>query len=252
MIALCGLVSLLCAVANVAHVSLLPPGVKARNLDVAAATTRVAVDLPKPLLSDALATDGSYQNLQKRAVLVANLMTSDPALNEIARRAGIPRTKIAANTRVMVNVQPVLLEPDSERRAAQIADTKRPYELEIRPDPTKPTIGVYAQAPSVPEAERLADAAMPGVRAFLENLAQREGADPAAQVRLQQFGKARGEILNGGTAFWIAGLTFVFTFAVTCLLALAVSRLRRRRTGGTGEAHPPAPIALNGLSLIHI
>ena len=226
-VGLCAAIALACAVASVTHVSLFPPSLEQRDLTVAAATARIAVDLPKTLVNDPLATEAEFQNVQRRAILIANLMTGDAAMEQIARRAGVPAGDIAATTRVMIDVQPAMLEPDSERRAAQLADAQLPYQLEVRPDPFRPKLSVYAQAPSVDEAARLANAAMPGVQAYLDALVREQGADPAKQVRLEQLGTAHGTVLNGGTVMMIAGLTFLLAFAGLCLAALGVARLRR-------------------------
>jgi hypothetical protein len=248
-IALCAAIAVGCAVASVAHVSLLPPSLEQRDLTVAAATARIAVDLPKGLVDDPLATEAEYQNVQRRAILIANLMTGDRALEQIARRAGVPAGEIAAITRVMIDVQPAMLEPDSERRAAQLADSQRPYQLEVRPDPFRPKLSVYAQAPSIVEAEKLANAALPGVQAYLDGMVREQGADPAKQVRLEQLGTAHGTVLNGGTAMMIAGLTFLLAFVGLCLAALGVSRLRRAAAPGEVQEAPEAsassePVAL--------
>jgi hypothetical protein len=240
-VGLCAIVAVACAVASIAHVSLLPPSLKQRDLTVVAATVRVAVDFPKTLVNDALATEAEFQDVQRRAILIANLMTSDRALEQIGRRAGIEADAIAANARVMIDVQPVMLEPDSERRAAQLADAQRPYQLEVRPDPFRPKLSVYAQAPSVAEAERLANAALPGVQAYLDDVVREQGADPAKQVRLEQLGVARGAVLNGGTSIMIAGLTFLLAFAGLCLLALAIARLRRGSARGEHADHEAPP-----------
>jgi hypothetical protein len=244
-VGLCAVAALACAVLSVARVSLLPPSVEKRDLTVAAATVRIAVDLPKTLANDPLATEPEFQNVQRRAILIANLMTGDRALEQIGRRAGIPADAIAANARVMIDVQPVMLEPDSERRAAQLADAQRPYQLEVRPDPFRPKLSVYAQAPSVPEAERLANAALPGVQAYLDELVREQGADPKKQVRLEQLGTARGAVLNGGTAIMIASLTFLLAFAGLCLVAFAIAKLRRGSKAGeaTARSEPGEPAA---------
>ncbi len=241
-LALCAAIALACAVASVAHVSLLPPSLEQRDLSVAAATARIAVDLPKGLVDDPLATEAEYQNVQRRAILIANLMTGDRALEEIARLARVPASDIAATTRVMIDVQPAMLEPDSERRAAQLADSQRPYQLEVRPDPFRPKLSVYAQAPSVVEAARLANAALPGVEAYLDDMVREQGADPAKQVRLEQLGTAHGTVLNGGTAIMIAGLTFLLAFVGLCLAALGVSRLRRA-SASRGDVEAPEEAA---------
>ena len=242
---LCGLVAFTCAVANVSRVSLVPPGIKPRQLQVAAATTRVAVDLPKPIARDSNAVLSQYEDLQRRAVLIANLMTSDAAMDSVARQSHIPRDLIAARTTVVYDAQRVMFEPDSETRAEQIADTRRPYALEIRPDPTNPTITIYAQAPTVIEAQRMADAVLPAVRQYLDATLRRQGGDPSKQVRLEQLGNARGAVVNGGARLEIAGLTFLFVFGMTGLLPLGVAYARRRR-GAQEAATAPLAYAASG------
>jgi hypothetical protein len=240
---LCGLVAFACAVANVSHISLLPPSIKPRQLQVAAASTRVAVDLPKPIARDSEAALSQYDDLQRRAVLIANLMTSDAAIDSVARRSHIPRDLIAARTTVVYQAQKVMFEPDSERRAEQIADTRRPYALEIRPDPKYPKITIYAQAPTVIEAQRMADAVLPAVRQYLDATIRRQGGDPSRQVRLEQLGDARGAVLNGGVRLEIAGLTFLFVFGMTALLPLGLAYARRRRGAQEASAEPLAHAA---------
>jgi hypothetical protein len=229
----CALVAAVCAIWSVNSISLSPPGIEPRAVDVAAAATRVLVDRPSPLISNALATEYDYETIQKRAVLVANLASSEPALEFIARRAGLDRSDIVAVTPVTSGVQTVFTEPDSERRAEQIAGAGKPYRLEVRAGQTLPTIDIYTQATNAAEAERLADAVVPGVRDYLQDLARRQGADPENQVELLQLGPARGAIVSSGAKIQIAGLTFLYVFAVCGALAFAIARLRRR-----GE--PPA------------
>ena len=256
-LAACACVALACALGNISHVSLLPPGLEKRQLDVAGATTRVTIDLPATLRNDALAPESSYQDLQARSVLVANLMTSERALAFTSRRTGIPREQIAASTRVMVDVQTAMLEPDSERRAAQLADSHKPYQLEVRPDPYRPKLTIYTQAPTVAEAEKLADGAIPGVQDFLADLARKQGGDPARQVEFQQLGRASGFMLSGGTTKEIFLLTFLLAFAAALLVALAAARLLRRapappegagrrRRRGRGRRSSSAPPTCSG------
>jgi len=245
-IALCTVVAAVCAVWSVSTFSLAPPGIAPRQLDIGAATARVAVDRPKPLIGDADATEYDYETIAMRAVLIASLASSPPAVEFIARRAGLDPEDIVATTPVTSGVQTVFTEPDSERRAEQIADAAKPYQLEIRAGQTLPTIDLYTQAPSAAAAQRLADAVVPGMRDYLKDAAGREGADPAKQVELVQLGPARGALSSGGTKLQIAGLTFIFVFAMTAVLALAVAHLRARRAtaAGRGERHaPPLPAA---------
>lgn len=241
-VALCAAVAAVCAVWSVNTISLSPPGVTPRQLEIAAAAARVTVDRPNPLIGDGLATEYDYETIHRRTVLVATLATTPPALEHIARHARLDRDDIVATTPVTSGVQTVFTEPDSERRADQIAGADKPYRLEVRAGQTLPTIDLYTQAPTAPEAQRLADAVVPGVRDYLDDVAKRQGTDPAKQVQLTQLGSARGEIVAGGagTKLQIAGLTFVFAFALTGVLAFALAQLRARGTAAQTATATPA------------
>jgi hypothetical protein len=245
-VAACVGAGLLASLASVAKIGLLPPSIEARSLAVAGAGARIVVDNPRSLVGDRLATDGDYQSLQRRAVLMGSLMTTPPVRAHIARLAGIDPDDFVGRTRVTANVQAVLIEPDSEQRATLLAEANAPFRLEVHPDPVLPALSVYAQAPTVVQAERIANAAAPGLRAYLRALAIRSGTDPKDQVVLEQPGRARGAIINGGAKMEIFGLTFVFVLALAAFARLLVTKLRRQRSGGGAEPPPgetrPAPL----------
>lgn len=230
----------LAAIASVNSIVLVPPGLEPRPLQVAGAHTRITLDLPRPLVSDQLATDGDYRTLHDRTVLLGTLLTSPPAMRHVARRAGIAEDRIAAVTRVTADVPAAITEPDSERRANEIREAKKLYRLEVDPDPQTPTLQITTQAPTVDEATRLADAAAPGLRDFNAELARREGAVGAPALRIQQLGDARGAVLNGGASAVIAALTFVFVLLFSLAAAALAARLRARVGARPGDErlHP--------------
>ena len=241
MIALCAMVATVCAVWSVCTISLAPPGVALRQMDVAAAHARIAVDRPKPLIGDDRATEYDYETLKTRAVLTASLAPTQPVLAYIARRAGIDPDDIVATAPVTSGVQTIFTEPDSERRADQIAGARKAYRLETRAGQTLPTVDIYAQAPTVAEAQRLADAVAPGVREYLAESAQAEGADPDKQIVLTQLGTPRAALVSGGTRVQIAGFTFLYVFALTGALALLAAWWRVRRAGWTAPDRRRSP-----------
>jgi hypothetical protein len=242
-IASCFLIALVAAVASIDRVGLLPPSLTPRQIEIFGAATRVAVDKERPVISDSDATSYDYDTLSKRTVLLANLMASKPAIAYIARRARLDPHAISADAQDTSQVQHVLVEPDSERRARRIANQYKPYQLLLRPSPTLPTMDVFTQAPSVLEATRLADSVVPGMLDYLAALARRAGREPAKQLQLDQLGPSRGAVINGGAKVEIFGLTFVFAFVMACLLALAGSRVLRHLrapAGARGVTGPPA------------
>jgi hypothetical protein len=257
-IASCGLVAYLVSVWSVSSISLLPPKITPRSLDIAGAGAQVVVDNPRPLRSDSLATDGDYQTLQKRSVLMGSLIASAPVRADIARRIGIRPGQLVGRSRVTANVEAVLTEPDSERRAVTIGEASVPYQIEVHPHPVLPALSIYTQAPTVRQAERLADAAVPALRHYLRALAAREGADPDNQVVLEQSGRARGAIINGGAKVEIFGLTFLLVFLLAAFVLLLLAKLRREwaasdparlqpaRSPGSGPRLPAHDVAVAG------
>jgi hypothetical protein len=241
-IALCAALAFVAAVASVSSISLLPPRIEARQLEIAGASARVLVDYPRPLLSDRLATGGDYRTLQKRAVLLGNIMASRPVREIVARRAGIDARQISSTARVTAAVQDAFSDTVSERRATEIRTSASRYELEVQPDPIIPSVGVYARAPTVAEAVRIANAAVPAMREYLDAVAKREGSDPRGQVVLEQPGTARGAMINGGARAEIFGLTFVFVFMLVAFALLLGTKLRRGLAlGGSSSAVARVP-----------
>ena len=235
-VAASALIAALCAICSVYRVSLLPPKLEPRGLQASGATTHVLVDLPKSALTDRSVSWEYFGHISTRADLLARLMASAPAVEQIARRAGIAPDLIAAVAPVTASVQAVLTEPGSEQRAREILLSRRRYRLEAHARPRTPIIDIYTQAPSTREAERLGDAAIAGMRDHLRNLAGGASASPADQVVLRQLGTPRGAVITPGAKPKVAGLTFfvVFALALSILQLLRVRAARRR--GASGQA----------------
>ena len=233
------LAAFVAAILSVSSISLMPPHIKARSLVVAGASTHVTVDLPQAKVGDSRAQVEDLDTLGRRAVLLGNLISSDPVLKYIGRHAGVDPHQIAAVTKITANVPTVMTEPDSERRAHDIADSHLPFRIEVQPSQSLPSLNVYVQAPSVAQAERIADATAPGLRDYLRDLALRKGDDPAAGVQLTQVGRARGGVISGSAKPMIAALMFMLVLALSSVVLLRGPR--RRGALVTSEREPSAP-----------
>lgn len=243
MIALSALVGVVSAALNVGVIGGFPPRPQAANLQVAAATAYVAVDLPVGLPSLAhgrAEPPDDLLTLVKRSELLGRIIVSPPVLDRIARRCGVPERDISGLGRTTANVPLALIEPDSERRASDIRASKAPYRLEVQGRPTRPVIDVYAQAPSVEGAECLANSAAVSLGEFLRELGREQGVPPDHLLRLEQLGPARGAVVNGGAGPTIAVLTFLTAFALTAVALLLIGR-RLRRPASRPPAAAPAP-----------
>jgi nitrate reductase NapE component len=217
----------------------------AGNLIVAAATTHLMVDDPDASIVDRRALTQDVNTLQARAELYGRLMTTTPVIDAIAKRARLPADQISGVARTTANVPIPLMEPGSMERAAQIRATHAPYRLELQSDPSEPILSIYAEAPTVDEALRLANASITGLGDYLRGIAQRQGFPQNELPQLRQLGSARGGVTNRKAKYVIGGLTFLTTFALTFVALFTLAR-RRRRQIGLDEPRPARPPRLTG------
>ena len=226
-VAIAAFVGLVAAALSTGTIGLFPPKVKSSDLQMAAASTHVLIDTgPTSIVHR---RDYPPTALAKRAELLGRVMTSPPVLARIARRSGVPADRIGAAARSTANVPLALSEPGSEQRADEIQRSRLPYRLEVQARETSPLLSIYSQAPSTAAAERLANAAVAGLRDHLRELGDRQGFGDYEPVRLRQLGTARGGVVNGGAPWAIALLTFGLAFTLSCAALLFVMRWRGHR-----------------------
>ena len=211
-IAVCAAFAFSMAVYSTYKPSLAPPGLHPRALEIGAASTEVLVDSPKSKVVDIRAQTIDFQALTTRADLLSNVMASEPVRLFIARHAHIPVQSIAATASLGANLPRAAFEPDSERRASDLLRESDKYRLSLAVNPTLPVIDVNAQAPTAEGAQRLANAAVAGLRDYLTLTADQQGVADSQRVRLVQLGQARGGVVNPGVKLQIALLTFVIVF----------------------------------------
>jgi hypothetical protein len=199
------------------------------NLTVGAATTQVLVDAPDASILKRRALPQDISTLQARAVLYGSLLTTTPVLEAVGKRAAVPPDQIFGVARTTADVTIALTEQGSEERASQIQGSRAPYRLEMQAEPGEPILSIYAEAPSFEEAQHLANAAITGLRDYLEDLAREQGFPEESLPQLRQLGSPRGGVTNGKARIVIGGLTFVTAFALCFgLLLILLRRLRRR------------------------
>lgn len=237
----------LAAVLNSGIVSGIPPKLDLNHLQVATATSHLNVDMPR---SDSLVQrrgtpPADQRTLIYRAELLGRVIVSAPVLQRIEQRCNIPAGQLSGMGRITANVPIALVEPDSERRASDIRDSKAPYRMEMQSRPLAPIIDLYTQGPTVEGANCVADSAPIALEEYMKSLAAEQRFPMSQTARVQALGPARGGIANGGATFVIAFLTFITVFGLLFAGLLALSSLlqRRRRDDEPAAAHtaPPAP-----------
>jgi hypothetical protein len=235
-IVLAGVLSLVCAAANSGHLSLFPPRPAHAQLSSATATSHVLVDLPDPSL---LYRRVEMAALADRGELLGRVLASPTGLALLARHAGVDPKELAGLARTVADVPTSLTDPGLEQRANEIAGSHKPYRIEVQARQYVPIIDTYVQAPSAPEAERIANAVAPALDEYLRTLAAHDGvAYPT--LALKQLGPARGGMVNNRGAMIVATLTLMVTFPLFCLLGIGLLWLRVRRRL-PAPAPPAAP-----------
>ena len=226
-LALSAVFAALVATQIVFGLSLMPPGVKGDSLSVASASTHVIVDAPKSTVVDPLTDAHTIESLSNRALILGNVMASEPVRRYIARRMGISPEEIRAEPPLTPEQPRALVD---SAHAPHVSDLlKRPdeYRLSIQADPTAPVLGIYAVAPTADAATRLANASVGGLRDYLASAAASDETPAADQVRIEQLGRAAGGQIAASAGMQIGIMTFLLAFAIGCLGVLFLARVRR-------------------------
>ena len=225
-LALSVLVALGAALWSVGDVSLFPPGVSSRNLELAAASTRVLVDAPSSTVLDTSVDTYNFESITNRALLIGNVMASEPVRRYIGKRAQVSPDVLQIASPITPDF-PRPLASSGEKSSSDLLKSPDQYRLNIQANPTAPIVDIYAQAPTAHAAELLANGAVEGMKDYLTALGDSQGVPVARQVRLQQLGRATGGVINPGISVKVALLTFVLVFAVSCAAVLFLARVRR-------------------------
>jgi hypothetical protein len=220
-------IAMFAAVWSVGTVSVFPPRFTPRALEMASATTRVLVDTPSSSVADLSVQTGDFASITSRALLVSNVMTSQPVREYIARRAHVRPESLEIASPVTREWPRQLAQSGSSKSSSDLLDSPDQYRLSLRSNPTVPVIDVYARAPTAKSAEDLANGAVTGLRDYLTDLGAHEGVAPQRQVQLRQLGTADSAVINDGVSINVAVLVFVLAFGASAAAVLFVARMRR-------------------------
>ncbi|MEA2138470.1 MAG: hypothetical protein QOG56_1620 [Solirubrobacteraceae bacterium] len=239
---ICLLVAGYAALSMSYEISVFPPGLAPRSLQMASASTQVLVDTPRSTVIDLRQDLFDIESMTNRAVLLGNVMASEPVLAYIARRAGIAPGAIRASTPRTPNSPRPFAAPGQEARTSDLLRSTNQYRLSIEADPTVPVLKIYAQAPTARASAALANAAADGLRDYVEQIAGSQRVAKRMQVRIEQLGRARGAVINDGVRWQVALLTFLGALAASAATGVFLARVRRGwKLAQAEEAHAGGP-----------
>lgn len=182
------------------------------------AHTQILINSPKPGVLSTGTGITNYDWLNNGALLLGNILTSDPGDAYVARAAHVPVTSITFD------------DPQSYFSPSPDALPKPgtpPYTVSAVSDPSVPVVDVYATAPSQAMALRLADAAYAGLHDYLTG----PGSTGTFQLQITQLGHGHEVDAGGSSPITGAVEKTILYFAVFGFLGLVLRRsLRTWRT----------------------
>lgn len=234
------LLAVLAATRVVFGISLFPPGLEHRSLDLATASTHVLVDTPRSTMIDLRQNVYEIRSLSERAVILGNVMASPPVREYIGRRVDVAADRIAATGPLTAEQPRAIAGAEDEPRTTDILKRPDEYRLSIQANPTVPVLDIYSQAPDAEAAKALANGAVDGLQDYLDAVADERGTAATNQVELQQLGRARSGVINAGAGTALALVVFVLVLIASCAAVLLVARVRRGWREAERFDGPPA------------
>jgi len=218
--------ALVVSVFSVYRISLSPPSLSPRALEMASAATHVLIDTPQSIAIDLRQDTYSISALTNRAVVLGNVIASTSLEAQIAREAHVPADLVRIEAPLTPQESSIQVDPQKARRATDILKSNDQYRLQINADPEVPILDIYAQTPTAASAAALANAAVDQLKGYVANLAASERTPAADQIRLVQLGRATGVVINPGVQYQVAILAFVLTLLLSCATVMFVARIR--------------------------
>jgi hypothetical protein len=232
-VALIAVVAVLAAIAVTCRVTF-PGKIESRRYHVGVATTRILVDTPSSQVV-AVSPKGS-DTLGMRANLIASLMVDGVFKAAIAKRAGVAPDKLKG---IAENDDAADAAPDGPLPKRDV-DVLKTRVIQDTDGNQLPIIEIEAHAADAASAGRLANAAIEGLRDYLDTQAATEQVPDARRLRVSGLGAAsESDIARGPGLVVGVGIGMLVLFMGCGLLLGGVRLLRTWRMVETAEAPPP-------------
>lgn len=211
---------------SIQKISLLPPKLSPRSLEMATATAHVIVDTPDSMMIDLRQDTYDITALTNRAVVLGNIIASTSVEGKIAQEAKVPIQLLRIQAPLTPHQASPPVNSQTARHVSDILKSMDQYRIEIDANPTVPMLDLYAQTPTARSAAALANAAVDQLKAYLSSLASTQKTPAKDQIRLVQLGRATGTVINQGVKLQVAVLAFILTFLACCATVIVVDRVR--------------------------
>jgi capsular polysaccharide biosynthesis protein len=186
------------------------------------ASTQILVDSPKSALVN---VNVNSAGLTAQASVLAQAMTSQAVLQDIAKAADVPVGSVSAQGPFAGAGQVLDVPTPSEARSMQVVSIKSAYHIALVAQQNVPIITVTVTGPNPQAAGHVADSVLKGTETWLATISDSTTLTKGKQLVLRQLGDAQAGAVNSKTPTEIAIVAFI---GILLLGLLAVALLDRR------------------------
>jgi capsular polysaccharide biosynthesis protein len=215
------------AILTAYQVSISPPGLHKRTLQVSVASSQILVDSPKSTLVSGGSTD-TFDALATRAKIYGQYLSSLEARRQIAKKVGVsPATISTAGPYSPETGQTVYESQPAGERANELLKEGAVNRLVFTAQEGVPILSVSSQAPTTERAVALANASFQVLTDYVNSL-EAEDKPVSDGVTLRELGTPQGGTLGSSNGMILMALAFLAVFGLGCAAILLVPGFARR------------------------
>jgi capsular polysaccharide biosynthesis protein len=215
------------AILTAYQVSISPPGLHKRTLQVSAASSQILVDSPKSTLISGGSTD-TFDALATRAKIYGQYLSSLEARRQIAKKVGVPPATIATAGPYSPETGQTNYESQpAGERANELLKEGAVNRLVFTAQEGVPILSVSSQAPTTERAIALANASFQVLADYVNSL-EAEDKPVSDGVTLRELGTPQGGTLGSSNGMILMALAFLAVFGLGCAAILIVPGFARR------------------------
>jgi hypothetical protein len=196
-----------------------PAKLESRSYHVGVATSRIFIDTPSSQVVEVSPKGGD--TLGTRAGLIASLMVDGAVKASIAQRAGLQPQQFDAISQSAAESSPAIASPKARSTVLSTTVITNAAGDEL------PIIQIEAQAPNAPDAAKLAEAAVSGLRDFLNSKAALQRVPDAKRLQVNGLGAPQARDVVRGPRKLMALIVAIIVFLAGCAAIVMSSTLAR-------------------------
>jgi capsular polysaccharide biosynthesis protein len=215
------------AILTAYQVSISPPGLHKRTLQVSVASSQILVDSPKSTLVSGGSSE-TFNALATRAMIYGQYLSSLEARRQIAKKVGVPPATIAtAGPYSPETGQTAYESQPAGERANELLKEGAVNRLVFTAQEGVPILSVSSQAPNTERAIALANASFQVLTDYVDSL-EAEDKPVSEGVTLRELGTPQGGTLGSSNGKILMALAFLAVFGLGCAAILIVPGFARR------------------------